>query len=187
MGTVAMEGGAAHFFGKNSGLGLLSPDGARLLSRGLEPGEGGLIHPLFRVFPSTGGDPVASFTLPPQQNEIAWSPDGASVTFSDHADPAWNLYRMRLTGGKPEQLTRFTDGRITAFEWSRDGSRIALARKIGDATNVWVTAADGSKPVQITRFVSGEVIGLHWTVDGKHVVVNAGKVGSDAVLIRNFR
>ncbi len=187
LATVPIEGGAAHEFPKSSGLGLFSPDGTRILIVGLETGEGGLIHPLFRVFPPTGGDAVASFTLPPQQADVVWSPDGASVTFSDHADPAWNLYKMRLAGGKPEQLTRFTDGRITSFEWSRDGSRIALARKVGDAANVWVTAADGSKPVQTTRFVSGEIIGLRWTADGTHVVVNAGKVGSDAVLIRNFR
>jgi hypothetical protein len=34
-----------------------------------------------------------------------------------------------LDGGRPSQLTRFTDTRpIGSFAWSRDGKRLAIAR-----------------------------------------------------------
>ena len=139
------------------------------------------------VVPAAGGAAVAGFPFPAQTTNPAWSPDGASLTYIDQSDPSWNLGRIRLIGGTSERVTHFTDGRITAFAWSPDGRRLAAARKVGDASGVWVTAADGSNPVPVARFQGDEVFGLAWSQDGKHVVINAGKRSSDAVLIRNFR
>jgi Tol biopolymer transport system component len=184
--VISGNGGSPRSLGPRTGGGLISPDATRIVVFELATGEGGLIRPIVHVLPAAGGAEVASFPLPARANP-AWSPDGASLTFVDEKDAAWNLGRIRLTGGPVERVTHFTDGRCTAFEWSPDGSRLAVARRIGDASNVWITAADGSKPVQVTRFQGDEVFGLHWTKDGKSVVVSAGKRSSDAVLIRNFR
>ena len=115
------------------------------------------------VVPISGGDPVASFPIPRQADIFLWSPDGASFTFIDKGDPAWNLARIRPTGGAPERLTRFADGRVTRFAWSPDGTRLAIARRVGDMAGVWVSAADGAKPVQVARFQADEVFGLDWT------------------------
>jgi Tol biopolymer transport system component len=185
--VMPLNGGPPHSMGPNTNRGLISPDGKQILVTKLAPGEGGLIRNVGEVVPIAGGDSVASFPIPAQAGNFLWSPDGKSFTFVDQGDPAWNLARIRPTGGAPERLTRFADGRITRFAWSPDGTRLAMARKVGDMAGVWVSAADGAKPVQVARFQGDEVFGLDWTPDGKQVVVNAGKLSSDAVLIRNVQ
>jgi Tol biopolymer transport system component len=185
--VMPLNGDPPHSMGQNTSRGLISPDGKHVLLTRLAPREGGLIRNVGEIVPIAGGDPVASFPIPAQAGNLLWSPDGASFTFVDQGDPAWNLARIRPTGGAPERLTRFADGRITRFAWSPDGTRLAVARKVGDTAGVWVSAADGAKPVQVGRFQGDEVFGLDWTRDGKHVVVNAGKLSSDAVLIRNVK
>jgi serine/threonine protein kinase/Tol biopolymer transport system component len=184
---VPGDGGAPRNLGAGTGLGLISPDASRIFVARLTPGEGGLVRPVADILPANGGTAVASFPLPARAASPAWSPDGASLTFVDQADPAWNLARIRLPGGATEPVTHFIDGRITAFQWSPDGTHLACARKVGETAGVWVTAADGSKPVQVARFQGDEVFALDWTNDGKHVAINAGRRSSDAVLIRNFR
>jgi Tol biopolymer transport system component len=181
------KGGTPRSLGPGTTGGLFSPDGSRILVFRLVPGDGGLIRPVADIVPAAGGSAVASFPLPARAINASWSPDGGSLTYIDQADAAWNLGRIRATGGTPERLTQFTDGKVTAFRWSPDGSRLAVARKVGEVAGLWATAADGGKPVQIARFQGEEIFGLDWTKDGKHVIVNAGKRSSDAVLIRNFR
>jgi Tol biopolymer transport system component len=185
--AMAGDGSSPRSLGSGTSRGLISSDGKRILVTRLATGAGGLIHPEAEVVPAVGGEAIARFPIPAQADGLAWSPDGASFTFIDRSDPAWNLATIRLNGGAPERLTRFDDGRITQFRWSPDGTRLATARKVGDAAGVWVTAADGSKPVPIARFQGDDIFGLDWTRDGKQVVINAGKRSSDAVLIRNFR
>jgi serine/threonine protein kinase/Tol biopolymer transport system component len=184
--VMPLDGGPARSLGLDLNGGQISPDGRLVFVTKLDPGEGGLVHSVAEIIPVAGGEPVAKFPIPPGAGNPSWSPDSASLTFVDQADPAWNLARLKLTGGAAERMTRFDDGRTTAFRWSPDGSRLVVARKVGDAVGLWTTAADGSKPVQIARFPGDEVFGLEWSGDGKHILVNAGKRSSDAVLIRNF-
>ncbi len=108
------------------------------------------------------------------------------MTFRDLSDPAWNVFRQGA-GGKPAPVTRFTEGRITAHQWSPDGSRLALIRRTEDGANVWVTGPDGSRPVQVTQLPSSDVFAVRWLPDSGRLVVSAGKLSRDAVLIRSFR
>ena len=184
---MPLDGGPARSLGPQTDGGVFSPDGARIEITRLTSGEGGLVRGAIDVVPTAGGAALASLPFPAQAGNLAWSPDGASFTFVDQGDPAWNLARIRLTGGAQEPLTHFTDGKCTAFKWSPDGKLLAVARKIGDVSGVWVTLADGGKPVQAARFQGNEVFGMDWSKDGKSIVVDAGKRSSDALLIRNFR
>ncbi len=186
--VMPLGGGSPRSLGPRTIGGLISPDGTRILVVELTTGADGLILPVCRLVRADGSPTGTSVSVPAAaRDSIAWSPDGASLTFIDESDPARNLRRLSLSGAATERVTRFTEGRTTAFEWSPDGSQIAVARRIGDSAGVWVAAADGSKPVQIARFQGDEIFGLDWTKDGKHVVLSAGKRSSDAVLIRNFR
>jgi Tol biopolymer transport system component len=187
MWVMPLDGGPARSLGPQTDGGLFSPDGSRIEVTRLIPGEGGLIHGNVDVVPTSGGASLATLPIPAQAGVMAWSPDGASFTFVDQGDPAWNLARIRMTGGPPERLTHFPDGKCTAFKWSPDGSRLAVARKIGDVSGVWVTMADGGKPVQAARFQGNEVFGMDWSKDGQSIVVDSGRRSSDALLIRNFR
>jgi Tol biopolymer transport system component len=187
MWIVPLGAGQPRSLGPKTRTALISPDGSKILVSSLTPGEGGLFRLTYEVVPAAGGAAITSIKLPEQATNVAWGPDSGSVTFCDQADAAWNICRVRLTGGKPEPITHFTEGRCIVFQWSPDGSRLAVSRTIGDDTNLWITAADGSKPVQATRFPGDSIFDLQWTRDGKSVVVNAGKRSSDAVLIRSFR
>src|SRR5881296_3141993 len=94
-----LSGRAPRSLGARAGfMGLISPDGSRILVSNLERGEGGLNRPRFEVLSAAGGQPTSSFHLPAQAAAVAWSPDGGSVTFMDRSDPVWNLYRFK-TGG----------------------------------------------------------------------------------------
>ena len=125
--------------------------------------------------------------IPAQAGSIDWSPDGSAVTYADGSASVWNLFRAPLSGGSPQAVTSFKEGRVTAYEFSPDGQKLALALTIGTATNVWVSNADGSKPVQLTHYPDEDVFDLEWMPDGNHLVVNAGKFRSDAVMIKDFR
>jgi hypothetical protein len=185
---MPLSGGTPKSLGAKITGGPFSPDGKQLVGFDLTTGADGLIHAVSKLFRADGTPTGVTVDIPQRDaNTLAWNADGASFTLIDQGDPARNLERVRIGANGVERLTHFTEGRTTAFECAPDGSRIALARRVGDASGVWVTSPDGSKPVQIARFASDEIFGIHWTQDGKHVVVNAGKRSSDAVLIRNFK
>ena len=186
--VMPLNGGVPRSLGPKTTAGLISPDGKRILVIELTTSQGGLVLPSVKIVPADGSSAGTDLSLPQQaMGTLTWSSDGTSLTFIDETDPSRNLFRVRLSGGAPERITRFTDGRCTAFEWSPDGSKVALVRRIGDSSNVWIAAADGSKAAPITRFQGDDIFGIRWSKDGKHVVVNARRRSSDAVLIRNFR
>jgi serine/threonine protein kinase/Tol biopolymer transport system component len=185
--VMPMSGGAAHSLGARAGGGLISPDCKSIVYFELSTGQDGLLRTSARIARADGASAPIGIGLPGSVAGLAWHPDSASVTYTDQTDPLRNLRRVRVAGGPIEQVTNFNEGRTTAFEWSPDGTRLALARRTGDVSGVWVTAPDGSKPAQIARFNNDEIFGIHWTKDGKHIVIDAGKRSSDAVLIRSFR
>ncbi len=164
-----------------------SPDSTKFLLAQPEPDAQGLSRPVWRALPVAGGAPVATFSLPGTASEPAWSPDGRAMTYCNQADPAWNVFRQESDARPPVQLTHFTDGRITSYAWSPDGTKIALNRRIGDGSNVWVIGADGSHPVQVTQLAGADVFRLRWLPDNRRLVVSAGTLSRDMVLIRNFR
>jgi WD40 repeat protein len=184
---LPLKGGTPRNLGPQIRTGLISPDASRILVYELAASPDGLMRPTIKILPANGGAAVTTLAVQDNAAPSVWGADSSSLTFLDTSDPIRNLSRIRLPNGKPERVTRFTEGRCTTFEWSPDGTRLAIARRVGEATNVWVTAADGSKPMQITRFPNDEIFQLHWSHDGKQVVINAGKNSSDAVLITNFR
>jgi Tol biopolymer transport system component len=174
---VATAGGTTAF----------SPDGTRILIPRIGPGNDGLEHLRFEIVSTAPGPQTTTPAIPEDVRNVNWSPDGGSVTYMDRTNDHWNIYRVRLPAGRPEALTRFTEGRCVGYRWSPDGRRIAIIRYLGEARNIWLTEPDGSRPIQITNFTAERIFGMEWTKDGKAIVVNAGTESNDAVLIRNFR
>jgi Tol biopolymer transport system component len=163
-----------------------SPDSSQFLVGYQEPDAQGLTRTVWKAVPVAGGPATATFRLRATALEPAWAPDGKGMTYRDRADPAWNVFRQDATGGAPVPVTRFTEGRTTGYEWSPDGSRLALIRRTEEGANVWVTGHDGSRPVQVTALPS-DVFVVRWLPDSKRLVVSAGKLSRDAILIRQFR
>ncbi|HZL85248.1 MAG TPA: protein kinase [Candidatus Krumholzibacteria bacterium] len=168
-------------------LGLVSPDGTRIILVAPVQREA-ILRTEFRVFSASGGSVLAAFVLPPQGNDVAWCPDGNSITFRDRELPGFNLYRLRFDGTPPQQITHFTEGRGFEYAWSPDGANIAIERILDDGVeNVWVVDAEGHNPRQLTQFQSGIVFAIEWMADNRRLVVKQGQRSRDAALVRNFR
>ena len=86
-----------------------------------------------------------------------------------------------------KQLTKFADGRLTDHVWSPDARWIAVVRRDEDGENVWVVDANGGSPKQVTKFDGQDVFQIQWTPDSQRVVVRAGTLSRDVVLISNFQ
>ncbi len=186
MWSVSSEGGQPISLGaSNRGTGLFSPDGSRIFHSFIHEVNGqGAYAP--QVIPAKGGGPVVTPALPPRAIDVAWTPDGKGLTYLHGSNGQRNVLRLRLDGGKPEEITRFTDGRITRHLWSRDGKRLLLRRRGDNADNLWVVNGDGSNPVAITDFETGDTPDMTWSLDGSRVLFTYGESGQDVVLIRNF-
>jgi serine/threonine protein kinase len=185
--SVSSDGGEPVNRGPSSRpSGTFSPDNSRILHSFIHEINGqGAFTP--QIIPANGAGPVVTPALPPRTINLGWAPDGNALTYLHASNGLKNLFRLRLDGGKPEEITRFTDGRITQYRWSPDGKRLLLRRRIDNADNLWVVNADGSNAVAITDFETGEIADLKWAHDGRHIVFTYGQVGQDVVLIRNFK
>ena len=60
-----------------------------------------------------------------------WSPDGRTLYFMSDASGAENIWRMPAAGGAPQQVTRFTSGRVLWPSIGYDGKAIVFERDFG--------------------------------------------------------
>ncbi len=187
MWSVSSDGGEATRLA-SSGFtsGLFSPDGTRIFHSFLHDVNGqGAFTP--QIIPAKGGGPVVTPAIPPRANDVVWTPDGRGLTYLHVSNGERNLFRLQLDGGKPTEITHFTDGRITRHRWSPDGKRLLLRRHGENADNLWVVNADGSNPVAITDFETGDVGSMKWSRDGSRVFFTYGESSQNVVLIKNFK
>ena len=120
----------------------LSADGTRLLyTRALEYSN------LWSAQIGEDGTGNSTKKLTEGTSFLHWpsiSPDGEWVAFSRGQGNA-NIYKMRLEGGEPVQLT-FFDADSGSPAWSPDGRQLAFASNQGNSYQVWIVKADGSGP-----------------------------------------
>ena len=93
------------------------------------------------------GNAFTRLTFDPaiDENPI-WSPDGATLTFSNDAAGRANLYRKAASGaGTIERLTTHI-AEQEPLDWSRDG-RFLVYTQITAPTEVMIQAASGGQPV----------------------------------------
>ncbi|MEJ7619178.1 MAG: hypothetical protein WKF30_19885 [Pyrinomonadaceae bacterium] len=85
------------------------------------------------VMPFDGGEPIKIFDAyssldPLQQPIVRWAPDGLALAYIETREGVSNVWKRRLDGGPPEQLTDFETDQIYWFDWSRDGMQLVLSR-----------------------------------------------------------
>jgi len=168
-------------------LGSFSPDGERVLYMAFQPGPDGqaIMRPAVRRIRDGQLEPIAPF--PPSAGQFQWIADNRTVGFIDTADPAWNVFRRRFDGGPIEQVTRFTDGRLSDFDWSRDNRRLVVQRHLGAIQNYWIVDAASGDATQLTDFQTGDLFRARWSADGARIVFTYGDAATDAVLIGNIQ
>lgn len=185
--SVSSDGGQPTNLGTSAGMpGTFSPDGKRVLVMLIHSAAGHVVVTP-KIIPATGSGAGVTPALPPGYVDEAWTPDGKGFTYLNASDGNRKLFRLRLSGGRPEEVTGFTEGRIWQHRWSPDGTRLLIHRRVGDVDNLWVTDAAGQNPVAITDFKAGDITGLKWSRDGRGVVFMHGESSQDVALIRNFK
>ncbi len=159
-----------------------SPDG-RFIAYSTMTEIEGRQRDLWKVIPADGGDPVTTFLLPGQAEDVEWLPDGSGLTYVTIVDGVGNVWKRPLQGAEPAPVTRFSEGLIPDHEYSPDGTRIILCRTLGSNANVWTVGSDGSRPTPITDFQLGVIFELEWSKNGEKVLIYQGEVRREIVLM----
>ena len=81
-----------------------------------------------KVIPFTGGAPIYQRDWRGEMLPPRWAEDSAAVQYLLTRDGTSNVWRQKLTGGPPKQITNFKSGLIFDFSWSRDGKQLGLIR-----------------------------------------------------------
>ena len=112
----------------------ISPDGKRIMYLASpeppeNPSSPSASNPYqLKVIPSDGGADLYKFDWPASASAPRWAPEGDAVEYALTRSGVSNIWRQKLGGGPPKQITNFESGLIFDFDWSRDGRQLALTR-----------------------------------------------------------
>ncbi len=81
-----------------------------------------------RVIPFAGGAALYRVDWPLPPKAVRWAPAGDAVEYLLIRNGVSNIWRQKLSGGPPKQITNFESGQIFDFAWSHDGRQLALTR-----------------------------------------------------------
>jgi dipeptidyl aminopeptidase/acylaminoacyl peptidase len=108
---------------------------------------------------------------------LAFTADGGNVLFASNISGQFNLWRVSVEGGWPDQLTGFTDHTVRGVAVSRtDGRLLVFADHDGDEFHqLYMIDADGGWPEQLTNkpqvqhFIGADA----WSPDGTRFAYTA--------------
>ena len=112
----------------------ISPDGKRIMYLASpeppeNPSSPSASNPYqLKVIPSDGGADLYKFDWPASASAPRWAPAGDAVEYALTRSGVTNIWRQKLGGGPPKQITNFESGLIFDFDWSHDGRQLALTR-----------------------------------------------------------
>jgi len=101
---------------------VVSPDEKMIAYHDNSPG-----HPSRLVIvPFAGGPEIKSFDAP--GGSLHWTSDGRALLYTKSVGGVDNIWSQPISGGKPQQITHFTNDQILDFDLARDGSLLLLNR-----------------------------------------------------------
>jgi Tol biopolymer transport system component len=105
----------------------------------------------------------------PPDTQVAWSPDGTTIAYSEWADPGTQIHLVNPDGTGKRVLTK--GGQGAELSWSPDGEQIAFTRPpdVTERPIMYVINSDGSGEV---RLVTGE--GPVWSPAGDRIAFMYG-------------
>jgi Tol biopolymer transport system component len=92
------------------------------------------------VIPIAGGSPVKTFNARNGFWGIRWSPQGTGLQYALTQNGTTNIWEQPMAGGDPQQITKFSSGRIFDFAWTADGKQLLVSR--GEVTSDVVLLAN---------------------------------------------
>ena len=96
------------------------------------------------------------------------SPDGQWLLYDSNLNGNQDIFKMRLAGGDPQQLTH-NDVDDFAPTWSPDGREIAFHNLTKGNRDVWVMDANGGNLTSVVA-TGGEELTPIWTPDGNGLI-----------------
>jgi serine/threonine-protein kinase len=112
---------------------------------------------------------------------ISITPDGHWLAYDSDVSGTQDIYRLRLGGGEPEQLT--TDPRDDFYPaWTRDGSEIAFYSFRSGKRDIWTMDADGSNQNPVTT-TSGHNRAPQWSPDARSIVFHSDVTGRSELFV----
>ncbi len=111
-----------------------------------------------------------------------WGPDGRSIYYMSDASGSENLWRLSTdAGAKPEQLTRFSDGRVLWPTIGYDGKSIVFERDFA----IWKLDLASGQAAQVAINLVGAVPspGVHHLTETKFNALALSPDGKKAALI----
>lgn len=120
-----------------------------------------------------------------RNTQPAVSPDGQSVVFASNRDGSMQLYRMRLSDRKREQVTREVVG-AQCPAWSPDGTELACEINDGGFSQIAIVDLRGSPThaVNISKTRSHECSPC-WSGDGTQLCWVTDRFGDLQLIVAN--
>ena len=120
---IPVEGGEAPEEGNSL---RVSPDGSGVA---FAYQEGSPVPvPKIGMVATTGGTLQFISQEPIGACRLYWSPSGKALQYVLVRGGASNSWEQPLTGGSPQQLTKFASGLIFDLAWARDGKQLLLVK-----------------------------------------------------------
>jgi Tol biopolymer transport system component/DNA-binding winged helix-turn-helix (wHTH) protein len=153
------------FGGPLTGTARWSPDG-RQICFDSRPGPHANIHII-----SADGGPARRLPNDTSDDAVpSWSHDGNSIYFASNRNGSWQVWKRRLDGGQPVQVT--SKGGFAAFE-SPDGKSIYYTKF--DEKGIWQTPVDGGQETLVVDDPPGNYWGYFAVApDGLYFIADTG-------------
>ena len=139
----------------------LSPDGTKVVFVNMS---------LIYVMDSDGSNEIQLTSVPGQDSQPDWSPDGTRIAFSGLRDGNYEIYVMNADGSDLTNLTN-NPGEDRNPAWSPDGSKIAFDRGPGTTAQIYVMNADGSNQIPVTTMTPN--YDPTWSPDGSRIAFSS--------------
>src|SRR5438067_3409389 len=135
------------------------------------------------VMDADGSAATRLTSLPGQNSEPSWAPDGRHIAFVSTQDGNYEIYVMDADGATPTRLT--TNVAVDAEpSWSPDGQRLAFVSTRDGRERIYVMNADGSAQTRLTDG-PGSDTDPSWSPDGQRIAFWSNRDAHSEIYVMN--
>ena len=135
------------------------------------------------LVPVAGGEPARLLLDERLVLGVAWTPEGRDIIFSSNRTGNFSLWKISVSGGKPEQLTPSGD-QVSLLTIAHQGNRLAYTQSISDS-NIWRIETPGTtgKPNSPVRLIAStrQDANPKYSADGKRIAFRSSRSGNPEI------